>query len=547
MFFRKITLFSLLTALLGFSILTQAQVQPICFYEEVEGEINNANPSQSYIFTNSGLHTVTIEMEVLSGSLDPYLEVYSESSGDRIAIATNIALGGSLKAKLFNLRLEAGDYSIIASRISGENGSTTGTYKLHVDIGGPEIMEDYEGLISGGGNLFEGDLVTGYQLDSDTSNDQNNSDLWYFSGNAGERVTIIVSSDSSITDNDNVVRVQLWDLATRYSDSEGIMAIAWDAITSATDGFQLRLDNILLPETARYLIIVTICRGSNDGGCYNDSDVDAGDQFSYELSLLGSGGERPNIPCATPVSTFDLETVPYENLGVAEDVDVLNYVSTVQGNVDDELVLNYYTFAALADDLITVTMTRTSDDLVPLLGIQDVNGELLDRETADLSGRRAVMNFLVPESGWYALIATREDVDEGTSIGNYQLQFEGSSVVGELSSAPDIGVTATVVSSGQVQEGDISDEQVTLYYLISLDRDEEVVLSMRRTTGDLEPLVAMMDTDLSVIERGRPDLAGRTSTLTFTAPSDGWYVVATTRDGADAGLSSGGFALQIGE
>jgi hypothetical protein len=131
------------------------------------------------------------------------------------------------------------------------------------------------------------------------------------------------------------------------------------------------------------------------------------------------------------------------------------------------------------------------------------------------------MNFLVPQTGWYVVIATCEDVDEGTSSGSYQLQFAGSSFIGESATAPDIGVTTTVVRSGQVAEGDISDDKITFYYLISLERGEKITLTMRRTTGDLEPVVAMMDTDLSVIERGRPDLAERTSTLTFTALTQG--------------------------
>jgi hypothetical protein len=242
-----------------------------------------------------------------------------------------------------------------------------------------------------------------------------------------------------------------------------------------------------------------------------------------------------------------LTSAPLDELGVEPDTVILNNDPNSQGTIDDEHPLTYFAFAAQQGDLVTITMTRTSDDLIPLIGVQDINGNLLDRETADLSERRAVMNFLVPQTGWYAVIATREDVDEGTSSGNYQLQFAGSSFIGESAAAPDIGVTATVVRSGQVAEGDVSDDQVTFYYLISLERSEAVTLTMRRTTGDLEPVVAMMDTDLSVIERGRPDLAGRTSTLTFTAPTSGWYVIAATRDDAEAGTSLGGFALQIGD
>ena len=118
---------------------TFAQEQTICFYEEVEGEINDENPSQSYVFTASGQHTVTIEMAIISGSLEPLLEVYTQETGERIAVSTNVMLGGQPIAKLFNLRLTAGDYLILASRIGADSGNTNGRYRLTLDIGGSDL------------------------------------------------------------------------------------------------------------------------------------------------------------------------------------------------------------------------------------------------------------------------------------------------------------------------------------------------------------------------------------------------------------------------
>jgi len=530
----------------------QAQVSTICFYEEIEGEINNVNLSQTYIFTATGQHTVTVEMEVLSGSLDPLLEVYSEETGERIAVATNIMLGGQYIAKIFNLRVSEGDYSIIASRVGGERGNTTGNYKLLVDVGGSEdVLEleqvHFDGIVSGGGNLFDGDFATGYLTDVDRNDNRGVWDLWYFSGSAGDLVTITFSSNVGLRDSSNLIYLSLWEYDALVNLEDSSANLAREFIDSTSETISLRISNFRLPTTGRYVVYAGLCEGGSDGRCYGDGDSSVIEDITYSLNILGSGGQRPDISCTTPVSTIDLASAPLDELGVEPNTVVLNNDPNSQGMIDDENPINYFAFAAQEGNLVTITMTRTSDDLIPLLGVQNSNGDLLDRETADLSERRAVMNFLVPETGWYVIIATREDIDEGTTSGGYQLQFAGSSFIGETAAAPDIGVTATVVRSGQVAEGDISDGQVTFYYLISLDRDEEITLTMRRTTGDLEPVVAMMDTDLSVIERGLPDLAGRTSTLTFTAPTRGWYVIATTRDDAEAGTSAGGFALQIGE
>jgi len=521
--------------------IVHAQTHTICFYEEVQGEIDNVTFSQTYVFTVTGQNTVTIEMEVLSGDLDPYLEVYSEATAQRLSVVTNIRLDGSKLAKIFNLQLTPGDYSIVASRVGSEQGISSGTYRLLLDIGGPETMEDLERLVSGGGNLFDGDTSVGYFLDS-APTDDNRDDLWYFTGSARERLTVIIESPNPMP---NLMIVQLRPVDDVTSENPGNLPdpIAATFITSQEAGFQLRLGNVIIPQNGRYVISVKICRDAgNRCSDYND-DYDA--QIRYTINLIGSGGQRPEIICTTPVSTIDLTTAPFDDLGVEQNTLILNNEPTAQGTISDDLPVNYFAFAAQANDLVTITLTRTSDDLIPLLGVQNMNRELLDRETADLSERRAVMNFLVPETGWYVVIVTREDIEDGITSGSYQLQFAGSSFVGESAAAPDIGVTATVIRAGQVADGEISNTTVTFYFLISLNRDEEITLTMRRTTGDLEPVVAVMDTDLSIIERGRPDLAGRTSTLTFTAPIRGWYVIAATRDNAEAGTSSGGFALQI--
>lgn len=531
----------------------QAQVSTICFYEEVEGEINNANPSQSYIFTATGQHTITIEMEVISGTLDPYLEVYSESTGQRLSVASNIMLGDQPLAKIFNLAVSRGDYEIIAGRVGGERGSSTGTYRLILNVGGPEIMEEHDGNVTGGGNLFDGDTVRGYIADSDTTNNAGESDRWFFDGRQGNLVSVVLSSEDTVSKS-HVFSLFLFRYEdifetenARYSSN---LAVDWVNDNPDPHGIDLRLSNVRLPQDGRYVLVVRLCYESfslfdDDTYTCNDNDISGDTHVAYTMTLLGSGVSRPEIECIMPVSTINLMSAPLGELGVEPDTLVLNNEPSTQGRINDETPISYFVFASQQGDLVTVTMNRTSDDLIPLLGVQDSNGDLLDRETADLSGRGAVMNFLVPETGWYILVVTREDVDEGTSSGSYHLQFTGSSFMGESAAAPNIGVTATVARSGQVAEGDISDDQVTFYYLISLERDEEITLTMRRTTGDLEPVVAMMDTELSVIERGRPDLAGRTSTLTFTAPTRGWYVIAATRDNAEAGTSAGGFALHI--
>jgi hypothetical protein len=168
------------------------------------------------------------------------------------------------------------------------------------------------------------------------------------------------------------------------------------------------------------------------------------------------------------------------------------------------------------------------------------------RARADLSGRQATLEVTIPATGWYAVLATREDVEEGTSSGNFVLGFEGSTAeVGGIGAMPDIGESTTPISQGQVAEGELSNEAYVSYYLISLTEGQGIMVTMQRTSGDLEPFVAVMSADLDVLERGRPNLAGTESALAFKPEAEGWYVIAATRADFDAGTTIGGYSIRV--
>lgn len=513
---------------------------PVCFLTWYNGIITDEQPIQEFIVDATGAEYMTVTMKATSGDLDPFIEVHDEETGDRVANATNIWLGSDRIAKVFNLPVGAKNYIISASRIRKETGTTTGGFSLYLDIGGPEEMFTLEGNVTGGGNMFDGDIVEGYLRDINIGNNAGEGDRWYFEGNTGDIVTINLNTSHSLRSYSNAVSLELTTLDRYVSQDESISETMVSGGDNAST--QLSLLNQRLPVDGRYVVLVSLRNSSSFGG-----DIADDEQFAYTLEMLGSGESRPTITCSVPIAAVDLSNPPYEQLGLSVDTNVLNNVRSMQDEVSDSDLIQSYAFAANAGDLVTVTMTRTSGDLIPLIGVQDINGDLLDRETADLSGRRAVMNFLVPDNGWYVILATREDVDDGTTSGAYLLDFEGSSIASDPSAVPppDIGLVATVVERGQVIETTISDENHIEYYLISAQSDDTISIEMRRTTGDLDPFVAVLDTDLSVLVRGNPNLAGNISSLIFTAPSNGWYVIAATRDGAEGGSSIGDFSLKL--
>jgi len=102
----------------------------------------------------------------------------------------------------------------------------------------------------------------------------------------------------------------------------------------------------------------------------------------------------------------------------------------VEDTITDAAIFDLWTFSALKGDRLRAVMVA-SEGLAPLIGVRTGGGEIFARSDANEDGTlnsvtpnsTAVLEFTIPEDGEYFFVATRADLDNGTSSGRYTLSF----------------------------------------------------------------------------------------------------------------------------
>lgn len=107
----------------------------------------------------------------------------------------------------------------------------------------------------------------------------------------------------------------------------------------------------------------------------------------------------------------------------APTVDDVNYDQLVEDSITDQAFFDWWDLQTAPGDRIVVEMTA-SDGLIPLIGLLDVNGDLVmrsDVETVAQINGSASLEYTTQTGGQYRIVATRDGRDRGTSIGSYSL------------------------------------------------------------------------------------------------------------------------------
>lgn len=156
-------------------------------------------------------------------------------------------------------------------------------------------------------------------------------------------------------------------------------------------------------------------------------------------------------------------------------------VIEVSGYIDDSVTYEEWEFDAFAGETLTITLTATSGDLVPYLGITTFDGETVLAESGPGVGGVAQVSYTFDRDDTYVAVATREGFEEGTSQGDYVLSL----TTGE----------APAVPSGNVPTGDdvavdvrsFTEMDVCEVYISPTSEDEwgENLLTNTLTNGNL--------------------------------------------------------------
>ncbi len=104
----------------------------------------------------------------------------------------------------------------------------------------------------------------------------------------------------------------------------------------------------------------------------------------------------------------------------------INYGETVVDTITGDDFFDHWRFNANAGDVIRVRM-EAADGLAPLIGISDGSLEIVvrsDTEGEAQPNQIAELNYVIPATGAYVIVATRVGNENGATAGSYALTLE---------------------------------------------------------------------------------------------------------------------------
>lgn len=112
----------------------------------------------------------------------------------------------------------------------------------------------------------------------------------------------------------------------------------------------------------------------------------------------------------------------------------ISYGQTVNGQINKTETgwRAVYLFSGNEGDVIAVTMTRTSGDLIPLIGLgtvdQNGNTQPLTSSQQSTGDTATIKDYRLLFTSTYYILATREGVGQGTTQGDFTLKLERSGI-----------------------------------------------------------------------------------------------------------------------
>jgi hypothetical protein len=219
----------------------------------------------------------------------------------------------------------------------------------------------------------------------------------------------------------------------------------------------------------------------------------------------------------------------------------LGFGETVNGALDDQTFRQTYTFTGRANEIVAISMTRLTGDLDPYLLLTDEKGDILALSDDDGPSTDAQIKFKpIPEDGRYFVIATRFGQELGSTSGEYALSLER---VGG-------GVTEhTVLQYGDSVIGRITQTEPLIFYFLRAQRGDVINVTMRRTSGSLDPHLDVATADGIVLASNDDDPRAEgtldAGIANYTILDDGVYVIVATRFGREAGDTEGSYVLSV--
>ncbi len=363
---------------------------PIAYGDRAEGEITNNTPVVAYQFVAQAGDVIGIQVNMLSGTLDPQVVLFSPN-GAEIALNDDDPLGG-FNAYLRDFVIpETGVYTIWATRFNRDVGTSFGRYELLLQRVGVGVVPT---------PVSNTDIITLDEAVVGEITNQNFARFYTFSAKQGDVVTFTMRANVGNLDPYLILIAPDGQQIARNDDVAGL-------------GFNSALDKVRLPQSGDYTIVATrfqVAFGVTQG--------------TFQLIATADSGTSQAL----------IEILPIE-------------YGTPQTGTLDGGNFQYYGFNAQAGDVISISHLNTSGDLDPFLALEDAFGVELARSYDDLFDENlnfdnaTIRDFIIPNTGYYVIAAGYN----GETSGGYRLTVTRTTTTNNIPqyASLDWGKTAT--------------------------------------------------------------------------------------------------------
>ncbi len=274
----------------------------------------------------------------------------------------------------------------------------------------------------------------------------------------------------------------------------------------------------ILPADGDYFILATR-RGQEQG-------ITAG---NFVLSLDSDAPAR-GIPSGAPSLPAD-----YEGL------QQINYGDTVADNITNGEFLDIYVFFGQQGDDIEVSMIATDGALDPLLILlDDARIPLADNDDISDNDRDSFLSFELPHTGYYAVVATRFEQQEGISQGDYELAL---TLAGSPPIAPDTPplerLNPTRLTAGESPSGSFDPLRFAEVYTFTAAEGTLINFAVTADAGTVATVI-LTDSNLNTIVASNNGIL-----LAVTVPISGDYLVLVAPQAGPAANTAEGYIVTL--
>lgn len=213
----------------------------------------------------------------------------------------------------------------------------------------------------------------------------------------------------------------------------------------------------------------------------------------------------------------------------------------VSGALDNTRAAQLHTFEGQAGQRIDVLLEQQDNDLDPYILMLAPDGRELyfndDRDFNSLNS--ALLGAELPESGTYTLVATRWRQQFGFSTGRYSLEIRPAA------NADTNVIPARRTSYGLTQSGTLNGD--SLRYTFAATARDVIDISVRKTSGDLDPNIILTDSlgnEIAANDDINPFTNFDAAIVGYTLPASGFYTVIVEASKNDSAFS-GDFELRL--